>query len=330
MQVAMIGYGYWGRNVARAIKESGVFKLKSIFDLDSRQIIEAREKYFFEEYSSYQKILEDKDIDAVFIITPPQTHFHLALKALENHKHIFVEKPLCMSLKEAEILYEEAKKRNLCIHCDHIFLYAPAVRWLKENITELGDIVYINSRRINLGLFQNYVDVVWDLAIHDLSIIDHLVGLEIKDIEVFSRKYQNYPNEALANINLELQSGIIVTINVSWLSPIKVREMIIGGERKTAIYDETKSQKLAVFNSGVVIKDEFDKSNLYQKMVEYKLGDTFYPNLDTKMALNFSIETFYSEIQKKDLFLYQKSKEHVLRVIKVLELISKEKERIKK
>ncbi|WP_233709938.1 MULTISPECIES: Gfo/Idh/MocA family protein [unclassified Helicobacter] len=322
MQVALIGYGYWGRNVAKAIIDSGFFSLKCIFDLDKTQIEESKKLYNFKEYSSYEAILLDEEIEAIFIVTPPQSHFDLALKALKSNKHIFVEKPLCMDDAKALILYQEAKRRKLSLHCDHIFLYAPPIQWLKQNLSILGNIVYINSRRINLGLFQNSVDVIWDLAIHDLSIIDYLIGLEIKNIEVFKRTYQNYPNDAIANINLELQNGIIVTINVSWLSPIKVREMIIGGENKTAIYDETKSQKLAIFDSGVVIRDEFDSQSLYKKMVEYKIGSTSYPKLDSKPALNQSIEAFIFKIKNPMHTQHLIDEKHTMHIIKILKQIS--------
>lgn len=322
MEVAIIGYGYWGRNVAKAVLDSDFFTLRCIFDIDFKQVMEAKKLYDFREYESIDAILRDDQIQAVFIITPPQSHFDLALQALRCNKHIFVEKPLCMESKEAVILYQEAKKRNLSLHCDHIFLYAPPVQWLKENIDILGNIVYINARRINLGLFQNSVDVIWDLAIHDLSIIDYLIGLEIKNIEVFKRKYQDYPNDAIANINLELQNGVIVTISVSWLSPIKVREMIIGGEQKSAIYDETKSQKLAIFDSGVVIKDRLDSQSLYQKMVEYKLGSTHYPTLSPKLALNNSLDAFAFKIQNLTHKQHLIDEAHTLRIIDALQKIS--------
>lgn len=325
MQVALIGYGYWGRNVAKAIVDSDFFVLKCIFDLDKEQIRESKKLYDYQEYLSYEAILLDEEIQAVFIVTPPQSHFELALEALKHNKHIFVEKPLCMDDAKALILYQEAKKRKLSLHCDHIFLYAPPVQWLKQNIDLLGNIVYINSRRINLGLFQNSVDVIWDLAIHDLSIIDYLIGLEVRNIEVFRRTYQDYPNDAIANINLELCSGVIVTINVSWLSPIKVREMIIGGERRTAIYDETKSQKLAIFDSGVVIKDRFDSQSLYKKMVEYKIGSTDYPKLDSKLALNQSIEAFIFKIQNPLHMQHLLDEEHTIRIIEILKQISASK-----
>lgn len=321
MKAAIIGYGYWGINVAKSIFKNPNLELFSIFDEDQSRIEEARKIYNFTPYSSYESILKDDNIEAVFIITPPHTHYHLGKASLEAKKHTFIEKPLTTNIQEAYNLYEIAQKNNCILHCDHTFLYSPAIKWLKANIQTFGDIVYINSRRINLGLFQSNLDVIWDLAIHDLSIIDALVGLKIKKSKTFSKKYQNYPNDAIANINLELENGPIITINVSWLSPIKVREMIIGGEKKTAIYDDTKRDKITLFDTGVIIKDEFDKNSLYQKMVEYKLGAEEMPVLENFMALDASIESFFSNIKAKKLDKAQK--EHTLRVIQALEIISK-------
>lgn len=321
MKTAIVGYGYWGINVAKSVFKNPNLELFTIFDEDQSRVEEAKKIYNFTPYDSYESILKDDSIEAVFIITPPHTHYHLGKASLEAKKHTFIEKPLTTNIQEAYNLYEIAQKNNCILHCDHTFLYSPALKWLKSNIHTFGDIVYINSRRINLGLFQSNLDVIWDLAIHDLSIIDALVGLKIKKSKTFSKKYQNYPNDAIANINLELENGPIITINVSWLSPIKVREMIIGGEKKTAIYDDTKKDKITLFDTGVIIKDEFDKNSLYQKMIEYKLGEQQIPALENFMALDNSIATFFSSICEKSDNSYQK--EHILRVIQALEIISK-------
>ncbi|PAF42924.1 Gfo/Idh/MocA family oxidoreductase [Helicobacter sp. 11S03491-1] len=321
MQVAVIGYGYWGINVSKSLFKNPNFHLKTIFDNDIQRVQEAQKIYSFDLYEDYDSILKDNNIEAIFIVTPPHTHYHLAKLALEAKKHVFVEKPLTTNVQQAYKLYEIAQKNNCALYCDHTFLHSPAIKWLKENIHSFGNIVYINSRRINLGLFQSSVDVIWDLAIHDISIIDALVGLDIKKANTFTKKYQNYPNNALANINLELHNGIIITINVSWLSPIKVREMIIGGEKKTAIYDDTQKNKITLFDTGVIIKDEFDKNSLYQKMVAYKLGEQQTPILENFMSLDASIASFHAAMLQST--LYHAQKDHVLRVIQALEIISK-------
>lgn len=316
---AIVGYGYWGVNVARSLNQNQNFKLACVLDEDTSRIDEANKLYALKHYACYEAMLKDDEIEAVFIVTPPQMHYSLAKKALLAKKHIFVEKPLTTNLKEAYALYELAEKMNVKIHCDHIFLYSPAVSYLKSEIEHFGEIVYIHARRINLGLFQRHIDVIWDLAIHDLSIIDELVGLEIKKVATFSKKYQGYPNDALANISIELKSGIIATISVSWLSPIKVREMIIGGTQKSAIYNDVQREKVRIYDAGIMIKDEFDANSLYAKMVEYRLGEEQIPKLPTYMSLDRSIQTF------ADLILGDSpsNREHVLRVIEALEVISK-------
>lgn len=323
---AVIGYGYWGRNVAKAVHNSPYFHLSTIFDDDTLAQNEALKHYVFTRYESYEAILDDKNINAIFIITPPHTHFALAKKALESSKHTFVEKPLTTSSKSAEILYDIANAMRVALYCDHIFLHAPAITYLKHHIQSFGKIVYINARRINLGLFQSNVNVIWDLAIHDLSIIDYLVGLHIEEASTFKTKYQSYPNDAIANINLRLSSNVIVTLNVSWLSPIKVREMIIGGSKKTAIYDETKREKITLFDTGVVIKDTFDKNSLYQKMVEYKIGSHIQPTLPTTLALDNAIAYFAKHVQcygtEPVNIQSHNDKAHTLRVIQALEYIS--------
>lgn len=321
---AMLGYGYWGRNVASALDASDIFCLKCIYDSDTSAQNEALSAYKLKAYPSYEAILADSSIKAVFIITQPHTHFALAKKAIEAKKHIFVEKPLSTNLAESSALYDLAKANNVKLYSNHIFLHSSAIKYLKDHLDSFGEIVYINARRINLGLFQSNVDVIWDLAIHDLSIIDYLVGLHIKDVSTFSAKYLNYPNDAIANINICLDSGIIITLNCSWLSPIKVREMIIGGSKKTAIYDETKREKLTIFDTGVVIKDIFDKPSLYQKMIEYKLGTQSTPELNnTPLPLDSAIAYFgRCIIESRDL---NDDKAHILRVIKALELIQEAK-----
>lgn len=324
IKCAMVGYGYWGRNVAQALQTNQDFELVTIYDEDKTSQDLACQTYALTPYQSYEHILSDSHIQAIFIITPPHTHYSLAKRALESKKHTFVEKPLTTHSSEANTLYKLADSMDVGLYCDHIFLHSPAVEYLKAHISEFGEIVYINARRINLGLFQSNVDVIWDLAIHDLSIIDYLVGLHIKRVSTFSTQYQNYPNDALANINLELESGIVITLSLSWLSPIKVREMMIGGSKKTAIYDETKREKITLFDSGVVIKDEFDRPSLYQKMIEYKLGEQTTPKLSQSMALDNSIAYFADFIKAHKGTNNPESKggkSHVLRVIKAIELI---------
>ena len=352
LKCALVGYGYWGRNVLKALCNQHRFCLKGVYDTDSAQLQAALSDFAsltksaqnpkstaqnqnpytqnkdlpaqnapqnqLIAYTSYDEILRDDEIEAVFIITPPHTHFPLASLALEAGKHAFVEKPLARSTSEVCALYEIASRQNLTLHCDHIFLYSPAVVWLKDNLASFGDILYVQARRINLGLFQNSVNVIWDLALHDLSILDFLFGLEILSHSLVSRRYEGF--EALANIQLECKR-FSANLTASWLSPIKVREMMIGGTQKTAIYDETKERKIALFDCGVVVSDSVEKSSLYQKMVRYHLGEVSYPMLDDELPLDSSIRAFGEQICSggSDKWLQK----HILRVANALERICK-------
>ena len=316
MKTALIGYGYWGRNIARTLKEKNIDF--TIFDMDKRQIEEAKKSYEFEEYITYEDILKS-DIDSVFIATPPATHYEVAKKALLANKHIFVEKPFTLDLEEAYELINLAESRNLKYMVDHVFLYSEPVKYLKNHLNEFGEIIYINSRRINLGLFQYATDVIWDLAVHDLSIIDYLVGLDIKNVSVFKRKYKNFPNEALANINLELESGVIVGIDVSWLSPMKVREMIIGGTKKTALYDDIIDEKIKLFNAGVTLESTKEEARKY--LVNYNYGEIETPQLENSMSLTNAITHFFECIKEDREPITDKKS--ILSVIKALEIISK-------
>jgi predicted dehydrogenase len=232
-----------------------------------------------------------------------------------------MEKPFTLSLDTSLELISIAEKNNLKFMVDHVFAYSEPVKYIKENIHELGDMVYINSRRINLGLFQYTTDVIWDLAVHDLSIIDYLVGLDVEKVSVFKKKYKDFPNEAIANIDLELKSGVVVNINVSWLSPVKVREMIIGGTKKSIVYDDTLDDKIKVYDAGVVLEKEFESEELYKHLVEYNYGDTYTPKLPDNQSLNNAVEHF------RDCVINDKEpitgKQSIINVIKTLELISK-------
>ena len=316
MKLSLIGYGYWGRNIARTLKELNI-KIEAIFDEDKTQIKEAKNLYEFKEYENLDEVLKNSDI--VFIATPPSTHYKIAKKALLNDVNIFVEKPFTLNLKEAYELIELAEKRNLKYMVDHVFIYSEPVKFLKENLDSFGDIFYINSRRINLGLFQYATDVIWDLAVHDLSIIDHLVGLDIKKVSVFKKRYKNFPNEAMANINLELKNDIVVGLNVSWLSPVKVREMIIGGSKKTALYDDTIEDKIKLFNAGVVLESSKNKAMDY--LVKYHYGDIEIPTLQNNMSLTNAITHFIECVQQNRTPITDKKS--ILPVIEALEIISK-------
>lgn len=366
IKCAIVGYGYWGRNVLVALCNQHRFCLKGVYDIDIAQAQNALNDFatltslksslkskvslksstkitntthdtklqdsnlqdlqnptnaldsqdIILAYHSYEAILKDDEIEAIFIITPPNTHFSLAKSALSAGKNVFVEKPLTQSVQEAQALYELANSKNLTLHCDHIFIYSPAVAWLKQNLASFGEILYVQARRINLGLFQNGVSVVWDLALHDLSILDFLFGLDIISHSVHCKCYEGF--EAYANIQLECKN-FSANLTASWLSPIKSREIMIGGRQKSAIYDETKQDKIALFDCGVVVEKSIEKHSLYQKMVRYHLGEVSYPKLSCELPLDISIRAFGEQVERGGSDKWQQ--EHILRVIGALERI---------
>ncbi len=320
MRVGLIGYGYWGINLARVISETDGMQLMCICDLVGERLHEAKKLYSCSFVSSLEDILA-LELEAVFIATPPSTHYAVAKAALMSNKHIFVEKPFVMKIEDAYELIELADKKRLLYMVDHIFIYSEPVRYLKSHIEQFGDIVYINARRINLGLFQYTTDVIWDLAVHDLSIIDYLIGLDIMRVSVFKKKYKNFPNEAIANIDLELKNGTVVHLNVSWLSPVKVREMMVGGTKMTAIYNDTLASPLKLYKAGIVFEKDLSKAELYKQMIKYDYGEILIPKLNSSKSLNNSVEHF------KDCIIHKREpitgKRSILNVIKALEIISK-------
>ena len=320
MKVALIGYGYWGINLARTITATEGLELLCIFDNDPERVREAQKLYDFRSCSSLEELLR-LDVEAVFIATPPATHYDVSKQAIEAGKHIFVEKPFTLSLDHSLELVDLADKKDLKYMVDHVFIYSEPVKYLKENMASFGDIVYINARRINLGLFQYTTDVIWDLAVHDLSIIDHLVGLDIAKASVFKKCYKNFPNEAIANIDLELLSGPVVNINVSWLSPLKVREMMIGGTKMSAVYDDTLHDKIKLFDAGVVLEKDLGKDELYNQMVQYHYGKESTPVLPPNMSLNNAVEHFRDAVTQD--FEPLTGKQSIYNVMKALEIISK-------
>ena len=268
MKCALVGCGYWGEKVLSALckpqesRDLGVlepygkgvlhsaeFELVGVYDshLDNAQ--KARESCpSVHIYPSFEALLADRQIQAVFIITPPASHFALAKAALEAKKHIFVEKPLALSSKECALLYELAARQGVVVHCDHIFLYAPAVQWLKAHIHELGEICSIHARRESLGRLQKEVSVVWDLALHDIAILDYVLGAGVlEQMKPSARVVEAGGYRAVADIGL-VDTRTTIAIHTSWLSPTKVREMVIVGRSgRGVVYDEVADPKLAMF-----------------------------------------------------------------------------------
>ncbi len=321
VRFGVIGYGYWGPNVARNIDRLDESKLVAVCD----QSPAARRKV----EKNYPDILVTDDpaelmfspeIDAIAVVTPVWTHYELAKAALENGKHVFVEKPFTTTSAQAQELIELAERKNLKIMVDHTFLFTGAVKKIKKLLVEgaLGELYYYDSTRVNLGLFQHDVNVVWDLAPHDLSIIDHLIE---KTPEAVSATGQTHLNghEDVAFLTLYFPDKVIAHINVNWLSPVKVRTTLIGGEKKMLVWNDLEAdEKIKIYDKGVSVTSP---EGVYKALVNYRTGDMWAPQIEQAEALSGELAYFVDCIVKNET---PTNDGHAgLRVVKMLEAASK-------
>lgn len=292
IQVAVIGYGYWGPRVARNVYGKSPLNLKVICDQNADALTLAHHNFpDVELKTDVDEVLTSPDIDAVFIITPVWTHFALAKKALENGKHVWVEKPLTSTSAEAEELIQLAERRGLLLMVDHTFLFTGVVRKIKEFVDSnvLGKLYYYDSTRVNLGLFQHDVNVIWDLAPHDLAILQYLIP-DIPQAVVATG--QNHLNglEDMAYITIYYSGKLIAHVNVNWLSPVKVRTTLLGGEKKMLVWNDLEAdEKLRIYDKGVEITG---KAGLYDLLVSYRSGDMWAPKVEATEALNVEAQYF--------------------------------------
>jgi predicted dehydrogenase len=287
----IVGYGYWGPNLARAVTESGIARVEMIAD----QSEAARKRAALRHpgarvIAEFGEILRDPAVDAVIIATPVRSHFPLALAALRAGKHVLVEKPMTETVAEARQLVEEAARRSLTLMVDHTFVYTPAIRKISSLIREgeLGDIYYYDSTRVNLGLFQRDVNVIWDLAVHDLAILDHLLDQHPVSISASAAGFLWGSPENMAQLTVHYDRGAMAHLNVNWLAPLKIRQTLIGGSRRMVVYDDMQtSEKVKVYDRGAV-----KNGQQYEHLVSYRLGDMYAPALSSKEALLTEIEEF--------------------------------------
>ena len=285
MKVGVIGLGYWGPNLVRNFSAHS-----EVTEVVGSDIREERLKFIRSKFpaakltANYNDIIEG-DSDLVVIATPVATHHPLAKAALLNGKHIWVEKPFTASIKEAEELIEIAEQKNLKIFVDHTFIYNGAVIKIKELLDkgELGNILYFDSERINLGLFQKDVNVIWDLAPHDLSIMSYLMkGMKPKALSATG--IANFNGlENLAHINIHFEQNCFAHFHVNWVSPVKIRRMILGGDKKMLVYDDMENfEKIKVYDSGIEYKST---ETIHEALVQYRVGDMFSPKVNQTEAL---------------------------------------------
>lgn len=323
----IVGLGYWGPNVLRNLIDVDSFKDIYCYDIKQSQLDTNKKRYpSIILAKKYSDILNNDNINCVFICTPPETHYKLARDALFCNKNILIEKPMTVNVKEAEELIEISKKRSLKLMVGHTFEYSPAVEKIREIIEEgvLGDIYFILMTRINLGVHRKDVSVIWDLATHDLSILFRLINEMPDRISAVSNSFIKKGLKDVAFINLKYNTGAIVNINVSWLSPKKIRETIIVGSKKMLVYDDTKSdEKIKIFDKGVdVLKDP---ASFGEYQLTYRTGDIMSPVLEAMEPLKIEISHFVDCV-KND--LEPKTDGYCgLKVVKALEAAERSSER---
>lgn len=292
--VGVIGYGYWGPNLVRNFAASTCASVIGLSDLDSTRLAAAKRLHpEIETTTDARDLLGNPDIDAIVIATPVHTHYELALAALMAGKHVFVEKPLAPTADQVRRLIDEAARRNLTLMVDHTFLYTPAVQKIRElvQLGELGDIYYYDSIRSSLGLFQSDVNVMWDLAVHDLSIIQHILKEAPISVSATGSSHVSGAPENMAHITLFFQSSCVAHVSVNWLSPVKIRQTFIGGSRKMIVYDDMQpTEKIKVYDKGITLNSSAEKA--YQLRIGYRAGDMWAPHISAKEALQTEVEHF--------------------------------------
>jgi predicted dehydrogenase len=294
INIGVVGYGYWGPNLVRNFAETNGANLAAVSDLDAKKLEVVKKRFPAVKVTTrFQDLLEDPSIDAIAIATPVNTHFDLGMAALKAGKHLWLEKPMTETSVQASQLVAEAEKRGLVLLVDHTFIYTGAVRKMGEIIRsgDLGKMYYYDSIRVNLGLFQRDVSVISDLAVHDFAILDYLLGEHPTAVSAAGTNHFPGTPENLAYITLFYESGTIAHANVSWLAPVKVRQILIGGSKKMITYDDLEpSEKIKVYDKGVSFTD--DPAQIQEMRVGYRTGDMWAPKLSGVEALKLEGEHF--------------------------------------
>ncbi len=317
--VGIIGYGYWGPNLSRCVADAEGCFVAAIGDSSPGALAKAGKRHPAARLETdWKQVIRDPSVNAVMVATPVSSHFEIALAALQAGKHVLVEKPITLTSREAEILIAEAKARDLILMVDHTFVYTGAVRKIRDLIVEgvLGNIYYYDSTRVNLGLFQRDVNVIWDLAVHDLAILDFLLDASPTAVSANGANPVTGGPDNMAYITLYFDNSAIAHVNVNWLAPVKMRQALIGGSRRMVVYDDLQpSEKVKIYDRGVnLTANENDRHKL---LVSYRMGDMWGPELSIKEALLTEIEHFTACIRREAVPIT--SGESGLRVVKTLE-----------
>jgi predicted dehydrogenase len=301
INIGVIGYGYWGPNLVRNFAELNGARVHTVADLDPKKLELVNRRYpSVKTTTDFQEMMRDPEIHAIAIATPVSTHFELGMAALKSGKHLWLEKPMTETSLQARRLVEQADKRKLVLHVDHTFIYTGAVKKMKDLVAndELGKVLYYDSTRVNLGLFQRDVSVISDLAVHDFSILDYLLNEQPTAVSAGGINHFPGTPENLAYITMFYDSGAIAHVNCSWLAPVKVRTVLVGGTKKMFVYDDLQpSEKLKIYDKGVSFTD--DPAKIYQMRVGYRTGDMWAPKLEEGEALRAGAEDFLAAIAAK-------------------------------
>lgn len=324
LNVVVVGAGYWGPNLARNFRASPDWNLAAICDLDIERAQRVADGVGgVPVTASLDEVLADPAVDAIAIATPARTHHPIVLKALDAGKHVIVEKPLADTREKGVEMVERARERGLVLMTDHTFCYTPAVLKIRELIAEgsLGDILFVDSVRINLGLIQPDVDVFWDLAPHDLSILDFVLpgGLDVDTVAAQGADPLKTGKSCVGYLTMPLKNGAMAHVHVNWLSPTKIRQMVIGGTKRTLVWDDLNpQQRLSVYDRGVDLASQSaETADTRASNISYRLGDTWSPALPEREALAGVATEFAAAIREGR--PARTSGESGLRVLSVLE-----------
>jgi len=299
IRIGVIGYGYWGPNLVRNFAETPGLSVAGVADLDQKKLDIVQKRYpGVKTTTRFKDLVEDPSLDAIAVATPVSTHFELGMAALKAGKHLWLEKPMTETSQQARQLVDEAEKQGRVLIVDHTFIYTGAVRKMAEIIKgdDFGNIFYYDSTRVNLGLFQRDVSVISDLAVHDFSILDYLLGEQPLTVSAVGTNHFPGTPENLSYLTLFYNSGMVAHINVNWLAPVKMRQILVGGSKKMITYDDLEpSEKIKVYDKGISFTD--DPQQIYQMRVGYRTGDMWAPRLDAAEALRVEGEHFVDCIE---------------------------------
>ena len=322
MKIGIIGFGYWGPNLLRNFSVIDDCQVVMVSDFRPERLNIVKKNYpSVKTTVNAEDIFNDLTIDSIVIATPVFSHFELAKKALENNKHVLIEKPMTASSIDAQQLIDLSIKKNKVLMVDHTFLYTGAVQKMKELVDtgDIGKVNYFDSTRINLGLFQQDINVLWDLAPHDISILTYLISEKPYSVNASGISHTNNEIENIAYMTVNFQSNFIAHFNCSWSSPVKIRMTLVGGDKKMIVFNDMEpTEKIKVYDSGYSVKTDEEKQRI---RVDYRAGDIFTPKLQTNEALSLMANDFVNAVTKglnpvSDCYLG-------LEVVKILEAAQK-------